>query len=136
MYLVFSSVVHKPIPDAWLNPWHNQHPIRFLKIRPLPLHLKWNFHVLQSTAINSNLLMDIITLLQLWWYKQIAWSNVPYSFHPFTLPWTNLITNNDFRLFTTQVDLNLINNIVHLYLVGVLGNPINFKEMLVLLITH
>ena len=69
-------------------------------------------------------------------YSSDDTSNVPYSFHPFTLPWTDLITNDDFRLFTTQVDLNLINNIVHLNLVGVLGNPINFKEMLVLLITH
>lgn len=36
-----------------------------------------------------------------------------------TLPWADLITNDDFRLFTAQVDLNSINNIVHLYLDGV-----------------
>ena len=35
------------------------------------------------------------------------------------LPRADLITNDDFRLFTAQVDLNSINNIVHLYMDGV-----------------
>ena len=35
------------------------------------------------------------------------------------LPRADLITNDDFRLFTAQVDLNSINNIVQLYLDGV-----------------